>query len=133
MQKKVWVVNHIQGIEVTDASVFDKETDAATYAREMSARDNDCYQVLESVLNSREADVEEEVHWVSFPEFDVECMECVIQELAEDAPEEFDEVACAKFYEENKEELQKKADKIVQEYLRKELKDYINNERVILG
>ena len=35
--------------------------------------------------------------------------------------------------EEKKDELQKKADEIVHEYLRKELKDYINNERVILG
>ena len=32
MQEKVWVVTHIQGSEVTDASVFDSKADAENYA-----------------------------------------------------------------------------------------------------
>ncbi|NLX84626.1 MAG: nuclear hormone receptor family protein [Synergistaceae bacterium] len=134
MQEKVWVVTHLQGHEIADASVFDNEVDAANYAREMSVGDDDCYKVMESVLNSREASVEEAVHWVSMPEFDAECMECVLQEVAEGfKDEEIDEFKCITFLEENKEELQKNADKIVQEYISKELREYINNERVILG
>ena len=38
----------------------------------------------------------------------------------------------ALLFEKKKDELQKKADEIVHEYLRKEFSDYINNERVIL-
>ena len=133
MQEKVWVVTHIQGLEVTDANVFNNESDAANYAQEMAAVNTGSYQITESVLNSREAIEEDSARWAVLPEFGTECMECIVQEVAEDAEEEFDEAACAKFFEEKKEELQKKADEMVHEYLRKELKDYINNERVILG
>ncbi|MGD9666021.1 MAG: hypothetical protein AB7U31_01045 [Synergistaceae bacterium] len=133
MQEKVWVVTHIQGLEVTDANVFNNEADAANYAQEMAAVNTGSYQITESVLNSREAMEEDSARWAVLPEFGVECLECLVQEVAEDAQEEFDEAACAKFLEDRKDELQKKADEIVHEYLRKELKDYINNERVILG
>ncbi|HAJ94072.1 MAG TPA: hypothetical protein DCM41_04175 [Synergistaceae bacterium] len=133
MQEKVWVVTHIQGLEVTDANVFNNAADAANYAQEMSAVNDGSYQVTESVLNSREAIEEESARWAVLPEFGADCLECLVQEMSEDAEEEFDEAACAKFFEEKKDKLQKKADEIVHEYLRKELKDYINNERVILG
>ncbi|MDD4160676.1 MAG: hypothetical protein PHO18_07005 [Synergistaceae bacterium] len=133
MQKKVWVVTHTQGLEVTDNSVFDNEADAANYAHEMATSGKGSYQVLASVLNSREAINEESMHWTAVPEFDAECLECLVQEVAEEAKEEFDEEACAEFFEKNKDQLQKHADEIVHEYLRKELRDYINNERVILG
>lgn len=133
MQKKVWVVTHIQGLEVTDASVFSNESDATNYAHEMASAKTGTYRVIESVLNSREVMEEEAEEWVSMPAFDANCMECVVQEVAEDFKEEFDEVACTKFFEENKDKLQKEADKIVQEYLRKELRDHISPERIILG
>lgn len=133
MQEKVWVVTHIQGLEVTDANVFNNEADASNYAHEMAAVNDGSYQVITSVLNSREAMEEEAAHWVVLPDFDAGCLECLVQEVAEDFKEEFDEAACAKFFEENKDQIQKKADEIVHDYLRKELKDYISNERVILG
>ena len=133
MQVKVWVVTHRQGLEVTDVNVFDSQADASNYAQEMSAGHDGSYQVIESVMNSREAIEEEAVHWAALPEFGAECMECLVEELAEGHEDEFDEEACAKFFEEKKEELQKKADEMVHDYLRRELKDYINNERVILG
>lgn len=133
MQEKVWVVTHIQGLEVTDASVFNNEADAANYAQEMAEVNTGSYQVTESVMNSREAMEKDSARWVVLPEFDADCLECLVQEVAEDVEEEFDETACAKFFEEKKDKLQKKADEIVHDYLRKELKDYINNERVILG
>ncbi len=133
MQEKVWVVTHIQGLEVTDANVFNNEADAANYAQEMAEVNTGSYQVTESVMNSREAMEKDSARWVVLPEFDADCLECLVQEVAEDVEEEFDEAACAKFFEEKKDKLQKKADEIVHDYLRKELKDYINNERVILG
>jgi len=133
MQEKVWVVTHIQGLEVTDASVFDSEADAANYAEEMAATNSGTYSVVESVLNSRGAMEEDSIRWASLPELGAECIECLVEELAEETEEKFDEEACAKFFEEKKEELQKKADEMVHEYLRRELRDYINNERVILG
>jgi len=133
MQEKVWVVTHIQGLEVTDASVFNNEADAENYAQEMAEVNTGSYQVTESVMNSREAMEKDSARWVVLPEFDADCLECLVQEVAEDVEEEFDETACAKFFEEKKDKLQKKADEIVHDYLRKELKDYINNERVILG
>ena len=133
MQEKVWVVTHIQGLEVTDANVFNNEADASNYAHEMAAVNDGSYQVITSVLNSREAMEEEAAHWAVLADFDASCLECLVQEVAEDVKEEFDEAACAKFFEENKDQIQKKADEIVHDYLRKELKDYINNERVILA
>ena len=38
---------------------------------------------------------------------------CLVEELAEETEEKFDEEACAKFFEEKKEELRKKADEMV--------------------
>lgn len=133
MQEKVWVVTHIQGLEVTEASVFDNEADATNYAHEMASANTGTYRVIESVLNSREVMEKESEEWVSLPDFDANCIECVIQEVAEDAKEEFDEAACAKFFEDNKRKLQKEADKIVHEYLRKEFRDHLDPERIILG
>lgn len=133
MQEKVWVVTHIQGSEVTDASVFDSKADAENYAEEMAAANIGTYNVVESVHNSRKAMEEDSIRWTSLPELGAECIECLVEELAEETEEKFDEEACAKFFEEKKEELQKKADEMVHEYLRRELRDYINNERVILG
>jgi hypothetical protein len=133
MQEKVWVVTHIQGLEVTEANVFKNEADASNYAHEMAAGNDGSYQVITSVLNSREDMEEEAAHWAVLADFDPSCLECLVQEVAEDVKEEFDEAACAKFFEENKDQIQKKADEIVHDYLRKELRDYINNERVILG
>ena len=132
MQEKVWVVTHIQGLEVTDASVFDNMADATNYAHEMTAVNSGTYSVLESVLNNRGAMEQESVRWVALPEFGLDCIECFVEEIAEGYTEDFDEAACAEFFEKKKAELQKKADEMVHEYLRKEFSDYINNERVIL-
>ncbi len=133
MQEKVWVVTHIQGLETTDANVFDNEADAANYAQEMAATNSGTYSVIESVLNSRKAIEEEAVHWAALPEIGADCIECLVQEAVEGQEDKVDQAVCVQFLEENKEELQKKADDMVHEYLRRELRDYINNERVILG
>ena len=132
MQEKVWVVTHIQGLEVTDASVFDNMADATNYAHEMTTVNSGTDSVLESVMNNRGAMEQDSVRWVALPEFGPDCIECIVEELAEGHTEDFDEEACAEFFEKKKDELQKKADEIVHEYLRKEFSDYINNERVIL-
>lgn len=123
----------MQGLDIADTNVFDNESDAETYAGEMSAGNNEKYHIIKSVLNSRD-DVEKEApQWVSLPEFDVECLECIVLDGADSVEEEYDRGVCIQFLEENKEKLQDKADKLVHEYIRKELRDYINNERVILG
>ena len=65
MQEKVWVVTHIQGSEVTDASVFDSKADAENYAEEMAAANIGTYNVVESVHNSRKAMEEDSIRWAS--------------------------------------------------------------------
>ena len=133
MQRVVWVVAHVQGLEIVDTNVFDNESDAATYAGEMTAGNNEKYQIIKSVFNSRD-DVEKEAsQWVSLPEFDAECLECLVLGEGDPIEEKYDEGVCINFLEENKEKLQEKADELVHEYIRKELRDYINDERVILG
>lgn len=133
MNSKVWVVTLTQGLEVTEAAVFDKESDAEHYAHEMAASKQGNYQILSSVLNSRAELEQEETHWAEIADFDTACIECLFEELSAVSEEEFDRKACTLFLEEHKDDLQKKADEIVHEYLRKELRDYISNERVILG
>ena len=133
MQKKVWVVTLMEGLEVTEAAVFDNESDADNYAHEMASSHKGNYQVLSSGLNSRTDFAEEETHWAALPDFDAECMECLFEEISGTPAEGVDPELCAKFLEEHKVDFQKKADEIVHEYLRKELQDYLLNERIILG
>lgn len=130
MDLKVWAVAHMQGIEVTDISVFDNKADAENYAHEMSTRKIGSYQVLESVLNSRAS--LNEAHLVELPEFNSECVECLVDSYDIDQVK-FDADECAAFLEKHKEEFQHKADEMVQDYLKKELHDYLLGERIILG
>jgi hypothetical protein len=132
MQQKVWVVALTQGQEVTQAAVFDNESDAENYAQEMISSEKGNYQILSSVLSSRK-ETEEETHWAALPDFDSGCIECLFEEISAVPGEDIDAEACTKFLEEHKVDFQKKADEIVQEYLRKEIRDYLFNERVILG
>ena len=133
MQENVWVVTISQGPDVTDAEVFDNEADAENFAQEMAIQHNGSYKVIKSAFNSRKKITEAAQHWVELPDFDTQCIECLFEEISDVQQEELDTEACAKFLEEHKDNLQKKADEIVQEYLRKELHDYLLNERVILG
>jgi len=131
MQQTVWIVALTQGSDVTQATVFDNEADAENYAEEMNSARQGHYQILSSALKCRKES--EEAHWAALPDFNTECIECLVEDMSGVPEQGIDTEACTKFLEEHKIDFQKKADEIVQEYLRKEIKDYLFNERVILG
>jgi len=133
MQEYVWIVIPSQGMNITEAEVFDNEADAENFAQEMTVQNKGSYSIIKSAVNSRAKISEEAQHWAELPDFDTECVECLVEEITGVPQENFDPDACAKFLEENKEKLQQKADEIVQEYIRSELENYFLNERVILG
>ncbi len=131
IQEKIWVVVAQNGAEITESYVFDSLADAENFAEEVKTVQPAEYTIISSVLNRRET--ESESHLVDLPDFNTECIECLIEEIDAEAAKQLDAEACAKFFEENKCELQKGADELVQDYLRKRLADFIHNERVILG
>lgn len=133
MQEKYWVVTLTQGLEVTHADIFDNEKDAENYAREMVASKQGNYQVLSAVMNRRSELVGEEQRWAELTDFNSDCIECLVEDLSGCAPIEFNADACAKFLAEHKNDLQKHANEIVYEYIRREIREFIDNDRVILG
>ena len=130
IQEKIWVVVAQNGSEITESYVFDNLADAENFVEEIKPVQPGEYTILSSVLNRRET---AESHLVELPDFNTDCIECLIEEIDAEAAKQLDAEACARFFEENKCDLQKDADELVQDYLRKRLADFIHNERVILG
>lgn len=131
--KKVWVASLLQGLTSGGIEVFDNEADARNYAQEMESSGKGAYKVVESPINSRAEKIEREPHWVDFANLNSLCIECLLEDFGTMEGMSLDEEACAEFLGKHKDELQKKSDEMVHEYLRKAISDYINNERIVLG
>lgn len=131
--KKIWVASALQGLTSGQFEVFDNEADARNYALEMEASGKDTYNVLESPVNSRTEKIAGEPHWVDFANLNAFCIECLLEDFGAMKGMPIDEEACAEFLGKHRDELQKKSEEIVHEYLRKTISDYINNERIVLG
>lgn len=130
--EKIWVALLLQEIDPGQLEVFDNESDARNFVQEMRASGKK-YQLIDTPLNRRGEKIKREPHWVDFANLTAPCIECLIEDFGAAAGKPFDEQACAEFLEKNKEELQKKSDELVHDYLKKRISDYIDNERVILG
>ncbi|MDL2298040.1 hypothetical protein LJC40_02690 [Synergistaceae bacterium OttesenSCG-928-D05] len=133
MTEKVWAVTLSDGLKVTQIELFDNESDADNFAHEMASSGKGHYQVLETNLNMRDEKIAGEPRWTELTTFNAQCIECLVQDIIHEQEKPFDEAACAKFLEEHKVELQKEADDVIHELLKKRLHDYVNNERIILG
>ena len=130
MNDKVWVVTHTQGAVVVDTNVFDNKADAANYAEEMAAGGKGSYVLSEAVLNTRTAT--DAAHLVEMPDFDSDCIECMVDDYQIDH-DKFNADKAAAFLKEHQTEFKEKADSMVEDYIKKELHDYLLGERVILG
>lgn len=131
--KKIWIASLLQGLTSDKLEVFDNEADARNYAQEMEASGKGEYNVIESPVNSRAEKIEGEPHWVDFANLNAFCIECLLEDFGAMKGMPIDEEACAEFLGKHKDELQKKSDEMVHEYLRKAISDYVNNERIVLG
>ncbi len=128
MQEKLWAVVQIKAGEPEVVLVFDEKGDAEYFAEELSG-EGKCVVVSTSL--SRHNEAEESLARIELPEFNSECIECLIMDghqLSEEKQE-----AAAKFLEEHRCEIQSGAEKAANAYIKKSLNEYLLNERVILG
>lgn len=130
---KLWVASQLLEISPGQLEVFDNESDARNFVQEMEAAGKGQYRLVETPLNSRGEKIKGEPHWVDFANLTAPCIECILEDFSAASGKPMDEQACAEFLEKHKEELQKKSDALVHEYLKKSISDYINNERIVLG
>lgn len=131
--EKLWVATLLRDISPGQLEVFDNESDARNFVQEMEAAGKGRYTLVETPLNSRGEKIKGEPHWVDFANLTAPCIECILEDFGAAAGKPVDEQACAEFLEKHKEELQKKSDELVHDYLKKSISDYINNERIVLG
>ena len=75
-------------------------------------------------------EAEEAIARVDLPEFNTECIECIIDMSG--VPEDKQDAA-ARYLEEHRCDLQKDAQKMVDTYIKKAITDFFADERTILG
>ncbi|KEJ93553.1 hypothetical protein [Synergistes jonesii] len=129
MQEKLWVVIQQDCNGIASVLAFDFESDAQNFAQEMTAAGNGTNTVVETTVNRRH-EAEAAIAHVELPEFNTECIECLIDisELPEGKQD-----AAAKYLEEHRSELQKDAEKMVDKYIKKAVTDFFAEDRIILG
>jgi len=130
---KVWVASLAADLKPEQLEVFDNESDARNFAMEMGAAGRGKYEVIETPMNTRSERIEREPHWVDLANINAPCIECLMEDFSAMKGKPVNEKECAEFLEKHKEELQKKSDEIVHEYLKKAIADYVDNERIVLG
>lgn len=131
--KKTWVASILPEIDSSQLEIFDNESDALNFIQEMETAGKGRYKLVETTVNSRGEKIKSEPHWVDLTNLTAPCIECLLEDFGAMAGKAIDEQACAEYIEKHKEELQKKSDELVLDYLKKSISDYINNERIVLG
>ncbi|WP_455599107.1 hypothetical protein [Cloacibacillus sp.] len=129
MQEKIWVVVQQDCNGIASVLAFDYEADAQNFAQEMTAMGKGTNTVTETTINRRH-EAEEAIARVDLPEFNTECIECIID--MSDVPEDKQDAA-ARYLEEHRCDLQKDAQKMVDKYIKKAITDFFADERIILG
>lgn len=129
MQKKLWVVIQQDCNGIASVLVFDFEADAQNFAQEMTAAGKGTNTVVQTTVNRRR-EAEAAIAHVDLPEFNTECIECIIDMSG--VPEDKQDAA-AKYLEEHRCELQKDAQKMVDKYIKKAITDFFAEDRIILG
>lgn len=130
---KVWVVSFVSNLQPEQFDVFDNKSDAYNFALEMNTAGSGEYKVFETPVNRRAERIKGEPHWIDFTSLNAQCIECLLEDFSTADGQPVDGKACAEFIKKHKDELQEKSDCIVNEYLKKAISDYVNNERVVLG
>lgn len=128
MEEKIWVVVAQDKNGEVSALAYDDEGDARHFADEMNESGTGTYSVCQAGIFRHEEN-EESLSQISLPEFNDECIECLIDA---EIPDE-KQMAAKKFLEENREELQQHAQKMVDQYLKNALTDFFMDERYIIG
>ena len=98
----------------------------------MAAANIGTYNVVESVHNSRKAMEEDSIRWASLPELGAECIECLVEELAEELKRSLTKKPALSSSRKRRKNCRKRLTRW-STVSAQELRDYINNERVILG
>ncbi|WP_270553787.1 hypothetical protein [Cloacibacillus evryensis] len=129
MQEKLWVVIQQDCNGIASVLVFDFEADAQNFAQEMTAAGKGTNTVVQTTVNRRR-EAEAAIAHVDLPEFNTECIECIIDMSG--VPEDKQDAA-AKYLEEHRCELQKDAQKMVDKYIKKAITDFFAEDRIILG
>lgn len=130
---KIWVASLLPEMHSGQLEAFDNESDALNFIQEMETSGKGKYKLIETPLNSRGENIKGEPHWVDLANLTAPCIECILEDFSAAAGKPVDEQACVDFLEKHKEELQKKSDELVRDYLKKSISDYVDNERVVLG
>lgn len=130
---KVWVASLLPDLKPEQLEIFDNESDARNFALEMEASGRGKCRIIETPVSRRAEEIKGEPHWIDFASLNAHCIECLLEDFSVVSGKPVDEKECAEFINKHKEELQKKSEEFVQEYLKKAVSDYINNERVVLG
>lgn len=131
--EKIWVASLVPEMHSGQLEVFDNKSDALNFVQEMETSGKGKYKLMETPLNSRGDKIQGEPHWVDLAHLTAPCIECLLEDFSAVAGKPVDEQACTEFLEKHKDELQKKSDELVRDYLKKSISDYIDNERVVLG
>ena len=129
MQDKLWVVIQQDCNGIASVLAFDFEADAQNFAQEMTAAGKGTNTVVQTTVNRRR-EAEAAIAHVDLPEFNTECIECIIDMSG--VPEDKQDAA-AKYLEEHRCELQKDAQKMVDKYIKKAITDFFAEDRIILG
>ena len=129
MQEKLWVVIQQDCNGIASVLAFDFEADAQNFAQEMTAAGTGTNTVVQTTVNRRR-EAEAAIAHVDLPEFNTECIECIIDMSG--VPEDKQDAA-AKYLEEHRCELQKDAQKMVDKYIKKAITDFFAEDRIILG
>ena len=129
MQEKVWVDIQQDCNGIASVLAFDFEADAQNFAQEMTAAGKGTNTVVQTTVNRRR-EAEAAIAHVDLPEFNTECIECIIDMSG--VPEDKQDAA-AKYLEEHRCELQKDAQKMVDKYIKKAITDFFAEDRIILG
>ena len=129
MQEKLWVVIQQDCNGIASVLAFAFEADAQNFAQEMTAAGKGTNTVVQTTVNRRR-EAEAAIAHVDLPEFNTECIECIIDMSG--VPEDKQDAA-AKYLEEHRCELQKDAQKMVDKYIKKAITDFFAEDRIILG
>ena len=129
MQEKLWGVIQQDCNGIASVLAFDFEADAQNFAQEMTAAGKGTNTVVQTTVNRRR-EAEAAIAHVDLPEFNTECIECIIDMSG--VPEDKQDAA-AKYLEEHRCELQKDAQKMVDKYIKKAITDFFAEDRIILG
>ena len=129
MQEKIWVVIQQEGGGIASVLAFDFEADAQNFAQEMTAAGRGINTVLQTTVNRRH-EAEEAISHVDLPEFNTECIECIVDMSG--VPEDRQDAA-AIYLDEHRADLQKNAQEMVDKYIKKAITDFFADDRIILG